>query len=122
MERCVLLLFSLCNNLCLTSDINLQTRWGGGLANTRGFGDAHYKALGVFAEPAISSHIYNGAECAFLLLMSDGVTDMLSDQEIADLARREKNPGNAAKAVVQFAESIGGCVLGSFWPFSVYYD
>ena len=90
---------------------HFKSRWGGGLANTRGFGDAHYKALGVFAEPALSSRILKGSEYAFVLMISDGVTDMLSDQEIVDLARGESDPAKAAKAVVQFAESIGACVL-----------
>lgn len=85
----------------------MQSRWAGTLANTRGFGDYHFKALGVFAEPAIRSHILKGEETAFIVLMSDGVTDMLSDQEIVDLVRMEKSPGVAAKKVVNFAESIG---------------
>lgn len=84
-----------------------ESRWAGTLANTRGFGDYHYKALGVFAEPAVRSHVLRGEDTAFVVLMSDGVTDMLSDQEIVDLIRFEKSPGVAAKSVVNFAESIG---------------
>jgi protein phosphatase PTC6 len=85
-----------------------QSRWAGTLANTRGFGDAHYKQLGVFAEPAVSSRILNPAsEYAFLILLSDGITDMLSDQEICDLVRGYKDPTRAARNVVSFAESIG---------------
>ena len=84
-----------------------QSRWAGTLANTRGFGDAHYKELGVFAEPAITSRILKGSEYAFLILLSDGVTDVISDQEICDLVRGFKDPERAAKNVVGFAESIG---------------
>ena len=88
-----------------------QSRWAGTLANTRGFGDAHYKQLGVFAEPAITSRLLSPASSyAFLILLSDGVTDMISDQEICDLCRGHRDPSRAAKAVVSFAESIGGCV------------
>ena len=88
-----------------------QSRWAGTLANTRGFGDAHYKQLGVFAEPALTSRILSPArEYAFLILLSDGVTDMISDQEICDLCRGHRDPSRAARAVVSFAESIGGCV------------
>lgn len=85
-----------------------QSRWAGTLANTRGFGDAHYKQLGVFAEPAVSSRILSPASAyAFLILLSDGITDMLSDQEICDLVRGYKDPTRAARNVVSFAESIG---------------
>ena len=85
-----------------------QTRWAGTLANTRGFGDGHYKALGVFAEPAITSRIIDpGSSAAFVVIVSDGVTDSMSDQEIVDLVRSEKRPDKGAKKVVSFAESVG---------------
>jgi len=84
-----------------------ESRWAGTLANTRGFGAYHYKALGAFAEPAIRSHLLEGQKNTFVVVMSDGVTDMLSDQEICDLIRMEKDPRVAAKKVINFAESIG---------------
>lgn len=49
-----------------------------------------------------------GSENAFLILLSDGVTEVLSDQEICDLASREyTNPSHAARNVISFAESVG---------------
>ena len=38
-----------------------EMRWGGGLANTRGFGDRNYKAMGVTGEPEIIKRLINGA-------------------------------------------------------------
>lgn len=85
-----------------------QSRWAGSLANTRAFGDAHYKALGVFSEPQLISQVIKGSENAFLILLSDGVTEVLSDQEICDLSSRGyTNPTHAARNVISFAESVG---------------
>ncbi|GAA5865329.1 hypothetical protein JCM8547_005056 [Rhodosporidiobolus lusitaniae] len=100
-----------------------ESRWGGTLANTRGVGDREFKSLGVIAEPEVNKRVFKGDDFSFLLLLSDGITDVLSDQEICDLVRleitktREANPDNkgvaasperAAKRVVGFAEDVGG--------------
>jgi protein phosphatase PTC6 len=85
----------------------VQSRWAGTLANTRAFGDAHYKALGVFSEPQLVSTTISGAAHSFLILLSDGVTEKLSDQEICDLARNFQDPSKAAKNIISFAESVG---------------
>lgn len=61
----------------------------------------------MFAEPAITSKIVAGADTAFVMLMSDGITEKMSDQEIVDLARAQRDPQIAAREVVSFAESIG---------------
>ncbi|GAA5989810.1 hypothetical protein JCM11641_003374 [Rhodosporidiobolus odoratus] len=98
-----------------------ESRWGGTLANTRGVGDRMFTPLGVIAEPEIGKRVIKGDDFAFLLLISDGITDSLSDQEICDLVRleitktRELNnnpkavasPERAAKRVVGFAEDVG---------------
>ncbi|GAA5826074.1 hypothetical protein JCM11251_000116 [Rhodosporidiobolus azoricus] len=97
-----------------------ESRWGGTLANTRGVGDREFKPLGVIAEPEISKRVFKGDDFAFLLLITDGISDSLSDQEICDLVRLEINkarelngkgavasPERAAKRVVGFAEDVG---------------
>ncbi|AOA60743.1 Mitochondrial type 2C protein phosphatase (PP2C) [Komagataella phaffii CBS 7435] len=109
-------------------------------ANTRSFGDLTAKNKGVSAEPEISQYLignstklqaykdqnsdliaskeirdFGGNEC-FLALVTDGVTDHLSDQEIVDLVMTTTNnkgllrgtPHEAAKEVIKFVECVGG--------------
>lgn len=105
----------------------------GAYANTRAFGDKRAKARGVSAEPEIvearlgatesmlksakqsfrNRHIrtFTGGE-AFLVLMTDGVSDMLNDHEVADIAicaaEKGGTPQTAARDIVHFAEAVGG--------------
>ncbi|ANB11125.1 type 2C protein phosphatase PTC6 [Sugiyamaella lignohabitans] len=107
----------------------------GSFANTRAFGDFAAKAKGITAEPEIVEcrigdkrkikslsstyprHIktFTGDE-AFLVLMSDGVTEMISDQEVVDLVINTANkagsgrgtPQDAAKEIVHYAAAVGG--------------
>ncbi len=98
------------------------------------------KNIGVSAEPEMSEYLvgdaklmkkyksanseyvqscniqdYGGGEC-FLVLVSDGVTSQLTDQEVVDLiTSTTKNKGalrgtpeEAAKEVIEFVECIGG--------------
>ncbi|GAA5916945.1 PP2C family serine/threonine-protein phosphatase [Sporobolomyces salmoneus] len=85
-----------------------ESRWGGTLANTRGIGDREFKSLGVIGEPEITKRVLKGEEWSFLVLLSDGITDVISDQEIIDIARGYKDPTQAAKKIVSFAEDVGG--------------
>ena len=48
-----------------------------------------------------------GEDHSYLILVTDGVTSLMSDQEIVDLARLARNPTQAAKAIVQFGEDLG---------------
>lgn len=109
-----------------------ESRWGGVVANTRAVGDAEFKPVGVIAEPDITKRVFKGAfpcriaasplssrrltpdsprlagdEFSHLILLSDGITDSLSDQEIVDLTRGIRDPAQAAKKIVSFAEDIG---------------
>lgn len=106
-----------------------ESRWGGVVANTRAVGDAEFKPVGVIAEPDITKRVFRGApdcfevprepvpsqlmvrlagdEFSHLILLSDGITDSLSDQEIVDLTRGFRDPAQAAKKIVSFAEDIG---------------
>ncbi|KAI5965529.1 PTC6 [Candida margitis] len=108
------------------------------LANTRAFGDISYKEMGVTAEPEITQYIVGdskdisqkltadeikkytvgglgGDEC-FLILCTDGVTNVLTDQEIADIIMThykrqghvKATPQFCAQEVVKFVEYVGG--------------
>lgn len=107
------------------------------LANTRAFGDLKFKEMGVTAEPDITQIIVgdketvsarlsseeikkhtvggHGGDEGFLLLCSDGVTNELTDQEVADIVMSHvnmkgsgANPQTCAEEVVKFIEYIGG--------------
>ncbi|RMZ74811.1 hypothetical protein DV737_g5714, partial [Chaetothyriales sp. CBS 132003] len=77
-----------------------------GLANTRAFGDINSKRIGVSAEPEIRRIELGVAEYSFLVLVSDGVSGTLSDQEIVDIVKEAKNPDQAARNVVDFATEV----------------
>ncbi|KAI1434925.1 protein serine/threonine phosphatase 2C [Xylaria sp. CBS 124048] len=77
-----------------------------GLANSRAFGDIASKRLGVSAEPEITRTELGPAQYSFLVLMSDGVSGTLSDQEIVDVVKEAKTPEQAAKDVVALATEV----------------
>ena len=77
-----------------------------GLANTRAFGDMESKRLGVSAEPEIRRVELAAAEYSFLVLMSDGISGTLGDQEIVDIIKEAKTPEQGAKDVVAFATEV----------------
>ncbi|GEQ67231.1 hypothetical protein JCM33374_g895 [Metschnikowia sp. JCM 33374] len=108
------------------------------LANTRAFGDLQFKEMGVSAEPDVAQYILGDAETiskkltadeiqqytvgglggdeSFLVLCTDGVTNQLTDQEIADIVMVNFNlrghlkasPQFCAEEVIKFVEYIGG--------------
>lgn len=75
----------------------------GYLANTRSFGDMPSKRLGVSAEPEIRRTEICASEYSFLVLISDGVSNTLSDQEIVDTIKEAKTPEAGAEEVVAFS-------------------
>lgn len=77
-----------------------------GLANSRSFGDMQSKRIGVSAEPDITRIEMRPAEYSFVVLMSDGVSGTLSDQEIVDVIKESKTPEEGAKKVVEYATEI----------------
>lgn len=103
------------------------------LANTRSFGDISAKDVGVSAEPEFfdyligdpellahykqehSEHLektgvrdFGGDEC-FIVLVSDGITNYMTDQEVVDIVTSCGGiPQDAAKQVVNFVEMVGG--------------
>ncbi|KAK6203075.1 phosphatase 2C-like domain-containing protein [Scheffersomyces amazonensis] len=108
------------------------------LANTRSFGDINYKEIGVSSEPDIIQLIIGdigtvnkmltaeeikdytinglGGDESFLVLCTDGITNFLTDQEIADIimvnfnmkGHQVANPQLCAEEVIKFVEYIGG--------------
>ena len=77
-----------------------------GLANTRAFGDMQSKRLGVSAEPEIRRIELAAAEYSFMVLVSDGVSGTLSDQEVVDIVKEARTPDQGAKDVVAFATEV----------------
>jgi protein phosphatase PTC6 len=84
-----------------------ETRFMGALANTRCIGDLRYKPFGVTPEPEIRSKLLENGEWAFIVLVSDGISQLVSDPELCGLARNAKTPKDAAAAILAFAEEMG---------------
>ncbi|KAK6463402.1 phosphatase 2C-like domain-containing protein [Scheffersomyces coipomensis] len=108
------------------------------LANTRSFGDINFKQIGVSAEPDVIQLIIGdvntvhkmltpdeikdytingiGGDESFLVLCTDGITNFLTDQEIADIVmvnfnmrgHQVANPQLCAEEIIKFVEYIGG--------------
>jgi protein phosphatase PTC6 len=77
-----------------------------GLANSRAFGDIRSKRIGVSAEPEITRVEIGPAQYSFLILMSDGISGTLSDQESVDIVKEAKTPEEGAKIVVEYATEV----------------
>lgn len=84
-----------------------EHRYLGTLANTRAFGDAQAKRYGVTPEPDIRSAVVRGSDFAFAIGFSDGISDVMSDQEVVDVCRGARHPQEAAKRVLKYAEDLG---------------
>jgi serine/threonine protein phosphatase PrpC len=78
-----------------------------GLAVARSFGDAHWKSVGVCAAPDVVLRRLQPTD-AFLLLCSDGVTDVMSGQQAVNLAAVCLGAGtqNAALCVTEEAKRL----------------
>ncbi|KAM5351923.1 hypothetical protein ACJ41O_004646 [Fusarium nematophilum] len=77
-----------------------------GLANSRAFGDMKSKRIGVSAEPELTRVEMGPAQYSFLVLMSDGVSGTLSDQEIVDVVKEARTPEEGARSVVSYATEV----------------
>ncbi|KAL1913440.1 Protein phosphatase 2C 6 [Sporothrix stenoceras] len=77
-----------------------------GLANSRAFGDMQSKRIGVSAEPEMERVDLGPAQFSFLVLVSDGVSGTLSDQEIVDVVKEARTPEQGARAVVEYATEV----------------
>ncbi|KAG0125783.1 phosphatase 2C-like domain-containing protein [Tuber indicum] len=78
----------------------------GTLANTRSFGDVSQKRLGVSAEPEVYRRELEPSEYSFIVLMSDGISGVLTDQEVVDIVKECRTPDEGAKELVEFAEEV----------------
>ncbi|KAI3917580.1 hypothetical protein MKW98_021342 [Papaver atlanticum] len=74
------------------------------LAMARAFGDFHLKDYGVIAIPQIT-HIRLTNEDQFLVLATDGVWDVLTNDEVASIVWSIENKEVAARAVVKAASA-----------------
>ncbi|KAI8138430.1 phosphatase 2C-like domain-containing protein [Fennellomyces sp. T-0311] len=87
--------------------------WGddrilGMLATSRAFGDAKLKRYGVSSEPDVVRHtIGKDNPAAFLVLVTDGLTSVMSDQEIVDIVKKGTDPTMSAKKLVDIADQYG---------------
>lgn len=77
-----------------------------GLANSRAFGDMRSKRIGVSAEPELTRIELGPAQYSFMVLMSDGVSGTLSDQEIVDVIKEARTPEQGSKDVVEYATQV----------------
>lgn len=77
-----------------------------GLANTRAFGDMRSKRIGVSAEPEVVRVCLEPAQYSFIVMVSDGISGTLTDQEIVDVIKEAKTPEEGAKNLVSFATEV----------------
>ncbi|KAF9787224.1 phosphatase 2C-like domain-containing protein [Thelephora terrestris] len=91
----------------LVTDSFGEARWMGVLENTRSLGDFKYKPFGVTPEPEVREKLLKGSECSHIVLTSDGISSLVSHEEVNDLVRFSPTPAEGAKRVLAFAESVG---------------
>ncbi|CDO73518.1 hypothetical protein BN946_scf185013.g153 [Trametes cinnabarina] len=71
-------------------------------------GDLKFKPFGVTPEPEVRHMLLEGPKWSHITLLSDGVSSVVSDDEISDLARGALSPKHAAERILTFAEDMGG--------------
>ena len=59
------------------------------------------------ALPRHCTALIKGDDVCYLIMLTDGLTSLMSDQEIVDLARKASDPTRAAKTIVHFGEDLG---------------
>lgn len=110
---------------CKHTMVRLATCTSGNVSQKHfSLGDLRYKKFGVTAEPEVrtkvlegssvyrrsrfQSKLFLGADWAFIVLVSDGISAILSDDEIVDLVRDANDPKTAAEKILAFSEELGG--------------
>jgi len=91
----------------LITDSFGESRWMGALANTRALGDLKFKPFGVTPEPEVRAKLLQGRDWAYMVVVSDGISSTLSDDEIVDLARGAPTPKVAADRILSFSQELG---------------
>ncbi|CAO3596968.1 unnamed protein product [Absidia cylindrospora] len=77
------------------------------LATSRAFGDAKLKRYGVSAEPDVIRHtITKDNPAAFMVLVTDGMTSIMSDQEVVDFVKEKKDPTSSVLRLVDAADQL----------------
>ncbi|KAI7895347.1 phosphatase 2C-like domain-containing protein [Mucor mucedo] len=91
----------------VTTDSWGDERIMGMLATSRAFGDAKLKRYGVSAEPDIVRYrVHAKNPAAFLVLVTDGITSVMSDQEIVDFVKQCNSPSLSAKKLADAADGL----------------
>ncbi|KAL2940214.1 putative protein phosphatase 2C 38 [Bienertia sinuspersici] len=73
-----------------------------GIAMSRCFGDFVMKHYGIISTPVITHH-HITSDDLFILLATDGVWDVLTNEEVASIVSSAEHEEMAAKAVVEAA-------------------
>jgi protein phosphatase PTC6 len=109
----------------LVSDGNYMN--DGSIKRNLSLGDLRFKKFGVTPEPEVRTKLLEGEsintqhsmvctlfkpcagkDWAYMVFVSDGVSSMLSDDEVVDLARDARDPKAAAEKILAFAQELGG--------------
>ncbi|KAI9003359.1 phosphatase 2C-like domain-containing protein, partial [Hyaloraphidium curvatum] len=80
-----------------------KLRVQGQLEPTRGIGDLAFKRVGVYAEPDLTALVKPAREVAFLCLVTDGVKQSMTHQEIVDVVKGHRTPAAAASTLIDVA-------------------
>ncbi|KAG9314268.1 phosphatase 2C-like domain-containing protein [Chiua virens] len=70
-------------------------------------GDLKFKPFGVTPEPEVRAKLLEGRDWASMVVVSDGISSSLSDDEIVDLTRDAPTPKAAADRILSFAQELG---------------
>jgi len=70
-------------------------------------GDLKWKPYGVTSEPEVRSRILHGPQWACMVLISDGISSVVSDDEVVDIARKAPDPKGGAEGILRYAEEMG---------------
>jgi len=74
---------------------------------TRSIGDLELKKFGVTAEPEIRVMRISHSRDAFLVLTTDGVNAVMTDQEITETVKQAGDPTEAAHLVTDTVRLLG---------------
>ncbi len=86
--------------------IILDERVGGALAITRAFGDYALKRDGVSAKPSIMKYFLKQHD-KFLVIASDGIWDVLEDEDTCKLCREELSTKEISQHIIKAALENG---------------
>ncbi|XP_067226702.1 protein phosphatase Mn(2+)-dependent 1K isoform X3 [Chanodichthys erythropterus] len=84
-----------------------QANVNGRLAMTRSIGDFDLKKNGVIAEPETTRTLLQHAHDSFLVLTTDGINFIMTNQEICDIINQCHDPTEAANVIAEQALQYG---------------